>query len=262
MHNWQDFEIKCTSFLSQKFGSYATFTHQGGANSTVPDICVTTKTGKQFYIEAKHTPAQCGQFVALPNIKSSSFEYSRLNSNKINIYAKMIMEYMDSDFDAFREAGTAGKDIDMEGGTQIFAEWITHTYKEKNVKYFITNEFMIFPIERILDFFYITAKYRIKRSGSSNVGKKSISFVSDYILKNYDINGSRINGDKLFIQSHQNLHNKRFVLDNHEYMFSQRSDEFEIRRLSNTYNANVIFSISQINKRRGLTDSEFIENLK
>ena len=76
MNTWKQFEIDCTNFLTKHFGEYASFTLEGGSDSTVPDIQVKTKKNKQFYIEAKHSPAQCGQFVLFPNLKINKFEYS------------------------------------------------------------------------------------------------------------------------------------------------------------------------------------------
>lgn len=58
MARWEGFEIQCTDYLNRRFGAYARFIHQGGADSTVPDILVETKGGKSFYIDAKHSPAQ------------------------------------------------------------------------------------------------------------------------------------------------------------------------------------------------------------
>ena len=132
MSNWEEFESKSTQYLSEKFGTYADFTRMGGSDSTVPDILVRTRTGKCFYIEAKHSPAQCGQFVLLPNIRTRQFEYSPLNATAINEYSRSIMEYMNMDFDGFREAGTTGKDIDLPNGDSVFAKWIIQIYKEKN----------------------------------------------------------------------------------------------------------------------------------
>ena len=40
-------------------------------------------------------------------------------------------------------------------------------------------------------------------------------------------------------------------------MFSQRGERYEIRKLSNTYNANVIFSVKLNEYASGLTDQEF-----
>lgn len=260
---WEDFELDCTDYLNERFGTYARFIHQGGADSTVPDILVKTKSGKTFYIDAKHAPAQCGQFVLLPDIESSTFEYSRQNANRINIYASMIMDYMNNSFDEYREAGTAGKDIDMPNSEEIFSKWVIDTYASKGTRYFITNDFVLFPIDRFRRHFDITAKYRIKRSGSSSVGKSRINMVSDYIANHgYSINKIRKDGDKLFVSSTRNLHNQRFILRAYEYMFSLRDGEYEIRKLSNTYNANVIFSITKKGNEPGMSDSEFISDLK
>ena len=82
------------------------------------------------------------------------------NDKPINQYSKIIMEFMNSDFDGFREAGTAGKEIIMSNNKEIFAKWIIQVYSEKNTKFFISNNFTIIPIESISDFFDISAKYR------------------------------------------------------------------------------------------------------
>lgn len=260
---WENFEIECTDYLNRKFGEYATFIHQGGTDSTVSDILVKTKSGEEFFIDAKHSPAQCGQFVLLPNIETSSFEYSNQNANKVNVYTKMIIEYMNKSFDFFREAGTAGKNIEMENGSKIFSDWIIQIYKEKNVRLFITNNFVILPIESFSDYFDVTAKYRIKRSGSGNVGRSRLHAVQNHLAAtDFMINSIRIDDDKLFVQSKQELHNKRFIYRQYEYMFSQCGNEYGVRKLSNTYNANVIFSITQVERKHGLTDDEFIEILK
>lgn len=260
---WENFEIECVNYLNKHFGVYAHFIHQGGADSTVPDILVETNTGKSFYIDAKHSPAQCGQFVLLPNIETCTFEYSKNNINRINNYAKRIIDYMNNQFDEFREANTIGKNIDMTNGSSIFSNWVIQTYQEKGVKFFITNNYTILPIERFQEYFDISAKYRIKRSGSSSVGRSRLTLVLNYIKShNYLITDNYINGDKLFVKSKENLHNQRFILQQYEYMFSQRENKYEIRRLSNTYNANVIFSIKQNNRVLGISDIEFIKALK
>ena len=139
MSTWEQFEIDCTRFLMEQFGEYATFIHQGGSDSTVPDIKVTTKKNKQFYIEAKHSPAQCGQFVLLPNIETKKFEYSRLNSTEINEFSQVIINHMNNNFEEFKEAGTAGKNIEFDNCQNVFNDWIVKTYKDKGVKFFITN---------------------------------------------------------------------------------------------------------------------------
>lgn len=263
MSSWQDFEIECTDYLNDTFGEYATFYHEGGADSTVPDIRVKTNTNRTFYIDAKHCPAQCGQFVLLPNISTRTFEYSSLNANRINAHAIEIIKFMNRDFDKFREAGTAGKDINMQNGSQIFADWIIQTYKEKGARLFITNDFTIIGIDDFSEYFNVSAKYRIKRSGSSSVGRSRLSVISSLLKNKFrSISSTRTQGDKLFVASSVDLHNTRFIYEGNEYMISARGSEYEIRKLSNTYNANVIFSINLKNGRTGLSNSGFISYLR
>lgn len=260
---WEKFEFDCTDYLNDRFGAYATFIHEGGCDSTVPDIKVKTHSGKVFYVDVKHCPAQCGQFVLLPNLATRSFEYSRLNATSINWCVEMIMDHMDDSFEEFKEAGTSGKDIIMPNGPAIFADWIIYTYKNKGVEFFITNNYTIVPIDRFLDFFTVTAKYRIKRSGSNSVGKGNLAVVSRHIqCGGFDVKEMRTDDSKLFVSSTRNIHNTRFIINGTEYMFSERGSEYEIRKLSNTFNANVIFSIDLKTTRGGVSDADFICLLK
>lgn len=260
---WKEFEGDCTQFLNETFGDYAKFKQEGGSDSTIPDIKVLTNSGDIFYIDAKHCPAQCGQFVLLPNIATRKFEYSPLNVNPLNDSAKKIMEYMNEDFDVFREAGTAGRDINIKNSSEIFADWIIQTYKNKGAEFFITNDYKIVRVEDFSQCFNVSAKYRIKRSGSSSVGKSRFASISKYLEDNFeDISSIKTVGDKLFIEALSNLHGVRFIYGDYEYMISQREELYEIRKLSNTYNANVIFSIQLKSNYMGLAENEFIEFLK
>ena len=273
---WKDFELNCTTHLNKNFGKYAGFIHQGGADSTVPDILVRAVSGHVFYIEAKHSPAQCGQFVLLPNTETHSFEYSKQNVSRINEWSETIITYMNKYFDEFREAGTSGKDISLENNQYIFSNWIIDYYKNKNVKFVITNDYNIVPIEKFSDYFEISAKYRIKKSGSSSLGKSKVAtyakfLSSDRAYNHYNITGVRIEGNKLFVSSNIELHKQRFKLrfidktsadKNCEYMFSARGNEYEVRKLSNTNNANVIFSIKLKNHIQGLSNEDFINRLR
>lgn len=258
---WEDFEIDCTEYLNKSFGKYASFIRQGGTNSTVPDILVKTNKGRAFYIDVKYCPAQCGQFVLFPDVRTKTFEYSKSNYTRVNMHAQKIMNHMNTYFEDFKEAGTRGKEIILDDGTDTLAKWIISTYKDNGVKYFITNDYVIVPIDDFQRHFNVSAKYRIKRSGSSDIGKSCINEIINNIgCCGYAISETRTVGAKLFVKSQESLHNKRFIYQNNEYMFSLRNNEYEIRKLSNTFNANVIFSI---NKKlvSGLTQEQFAKEL-
>ena len=258
MSTWEQFEIDCTRFLMEQFGEYATFIHQGGSDSTVPDIKVTTKKNKQFYIEAKHSPAQCGQFVLLPNVETRKFEYSRLNSTEINEFSKVIINHMNNNFEEFKEAGTAGKNIEFDNCQNVFNDWIIKTYKDKGVKFFITNNNVILPIEDLAEYFNVSAKYRIKRSGSSSVGSGNVDKVIEYLKSTFSNIELKTTYDKVFIYTNDNLHNQRFIIGRNEFMISKRENNFEVRKLSNTFNANVIFSIELKTNKGGISIADFI----
>lgn len=258
MSTWEQFEIDCTNFLNEQCGEYAKFTHQGRSDSTVPDIKVETKKNKQFYIEAKHSPAQCGQFVLLPNVETRQFEYSRLNSTEINEFSQVIIDHMNNNFEEFKEAGTAGKNIDFYNCQNVFNSWIIKTYKDKGVKFFITNNNVILPIEEFEEYFNVSAKYRIKRSGSSSVGSGNIDKVTEYLKSTFSNIELKTTYDKIFINSNDDLHNKRFVIGRNEFMISKRENNFEVRKLSNTFNANVIFSIELKINKEGISIADFI----
>lgn len=247
MSTWQNFEIDATKYLNDNYGSLATFIHEGGSDSTIPDILVELHNGKQFYIEVKLSNAQCGQFVLQPDIKTSTFVYTARNTR--NQYANEIIEFMNNDFEKFKEAGTAGKRIEMN--QYVFVNWIEQTYLEKGVRWFITEDFILIPISKLGLYFDVTATYRVKRSGSNCVGKAKMDKVISKI-NSLDVSGSITNiiklDSKLFVESNKNIHNQRFIYDGCEYMFSLRHDKYEVRKLSNTFNANVIFSVSLKNK--------------
>lgn len=256
---WAKFEVEATNYLNEKYGDFANFIHQGGADSTKPDILVETKKGTSFYIEAKCSKAQCGQFVLQPDIVTSTFKYTA--KNPINQYAEEIIDFMNNDFEAFKEAGTKGKDIEMD--PSVFVNWITKIYKDKNVKFYITDNFVFVPIDKFAEFFDVTAKYRVKRSGSTDIGKTKLDNVIEHIktLKIHSLISEYQKSDKkLFVKADKDIHNLRFIFDGFEYMFSRRDNCYEVRRLSNTFNSNVIFSIS-LKYRTDKYDKAFVSSL-
>ena len=101
------------------------------------------------------------------------------------------------------------------------------------------------------------------RSGSSAVPKNKREKVINFIYNlNYNIEEIINNNKNIYIKSSQNIDKIRFIVDDYEYMLSRRDDLYEIRQLSNTFNANVIFSIELMNDMQGLSKEQFIKNLR
>ena len=234
---WKSFEQECTEYLNEKYG--IKFEQQGESDSTVSDILYRGDDNK-FYIEAKMSNAQCGQFVLLPDLKNCVFKYSPKNKTKENEYTRMIIDFMDSNFYDFCNSGTAGSDINMP--KYVFYKWIINYYKEKGAEFFITKDrskFLIFPIDQFSKYFDVTAKYREKKSGSSSLNNHNkpdfeyamgtagidFSFNGLDIISDKPLDGIKVNGNK------------------YDYLLREGDGNYKVRKLSNTRNANVIFSI-------------------
>ena len=235
--SWRNFEEECTEYLNEKYGTK--FEQQGESDSTVSDILYRGKD-KAFYIEAKMPNAQCGQFVLLPDLKNGVFKYSTKNKTSENEYTRIIVNFMDSNFDEFCNSGTAGSDIDMP--KSVFYNWIINYYKEKGAEFFITKdrgEFLIFPIDQFPNYFDVTAKYREKKSGSSSLNNSNISDF-EYAMS---IAGIDFSFSGLDIISDRHLDGIKVNGNKYNYLLRENGSNYKVRKLSNTRNANVIFSI-------------------
>lgn len=259
MASWQNFELECYNYLNKTYGNICDFKYWGKSDSTKSDIMVTTQDDV-FYIEVKESTAQSGQFVLIPDKDKKEFIFSNKNKTKPNEFTNIITESMNTDFDRFNDAGTAGQKININ--KNIFSQWIIDYYKAKNVKFIITKsfEYIIFPIDKFADYFDIVATYREKKSGSSGLAKK---YYSDVLLKLNSIYPniqSHIYDSKLFVNYPSNISGKCFVHDGKEIFLSDKgSGEYEVRQLSKTRNKNVIFSLS-LKKKEAAEDIAIFES--
>lgn len=264
MRPGEHFELLCYEHLKEFYKTDKTdFHHDGGMDSTKSDIAV-IKNGKiDFYIEAKAALAQSGQFVLLPNEEKRCFIFSPRNHSKPNEMTDIIIDYMNSDFHRFNNAGTAGQALDID--TDIFADWIVKHYKDKNVRFVISydNDYVIFPISKFEQYFKIIANYRVKKSGSGKPAKKYLPEIEQMIKAYYSTTSFSQEGTKLFVDISEKITQDKFVLGKYTYYLSQQSSgSYEIRKLSNTYNMNVIFSIELIKAQDKNDLEEFKSNLQ
>lgn len=234
---WRVFEEECVEYLKEKYGNF--FELKGEADSTVSDILFFDKR-KKFYIEAKMSIAQCGQFVLLPNLKEKKFVYSSKNKTFENEYAEEIEKFMNKRFDEFYNSGTSGKELEIS--KSIFYNWIINYYKNKGVEYFITkdkNKFIIFHIDKFPNYFDVIAKYREKKSGSSKFTNSNKEDFEEAIKSL----GIEYSFDGLDIISDSDLNDLKIRGNKYNYLLKKNNRKYIIRKLSNTRNANVIFSI-------------------
>lgn len=261
--NWKEFEKSSAEYLSniKVFEGIAEFTHIGSSDSTTSDILVQTNKSR-FFIEVKKSKAQCGQFVLFPNEQTKKFEFSTKNKTPLNKASQTIIDYMNANYEKFEKAGTKGVDITFDNCNKVFEQWILEAAKQKNVLFYMTKGYTILPVNDISKYFEITAKYRIKKSGSSNAGKQNIETLTN-VIKAMDNDWQNIEakGPKLFVQTSDDIDKKSFQFNGKMYMFAKRKDKYEVRKLSDTRNANVIFSI-KYNGKKGLPKEVFAKFLK
>ncbi len=243
--NWQIFETNALNYLKKEYTD-CTFNLLGGSNSNCSDIQV-IKNNNIFYLEAKMPNSQSGQFVLLKN--DDHFVYSPENKSSINPYSRIILNFINTNFDNFKNVGSSPIQIKMK--EKIFYDWIIDSYHQKGAKGFISyfkNTFFIFPINNLDKYFHVSASFRRKKSGSSKLGKKYIEEIKNSpYFKNDEV--KIINNDVYIISNNTSINRSKFKLNN---FFIQLTEEtkgvFLVRKLSNTNNANVIFSISLKNE--------------
>lgn len=263
--NWKICEKECFEYLKKNFSSEKfTFEADGGSDSTKSDILLKRNGIQCFFIESKMQQAQCGQFVVKQ--ESNRFVNSENNRHQKNLIEDVIIDKMNENFDDYANPGTGGKNLNLD--KSYFYEWIYNFYKSKDVKYFIVEKivgennsspdnFIIFPIQHFHKYFDVTGIYRVKKSGSTHPSQTNVLEI-ETCLSDEKISHSRISfrNDKAYIKMPGKMEKFQLQGIKYDYQFNPKgNDIFEIRRLSNTKNANVIFSIS-------LTKNQDAEDLR
>ncbi len=245
MSNWSDFENTAYKYLKTNYDGYVNeFIKYGDSDSNYADILVKSNFD-DFWIEVKMPLAQAGQFVLIPDIVNSHFKYSEKNKTDLNQYSSQIISEMNKRFDELFNPGAKG--VTLNFNDDYFYDWIIDYYKSKGVEFIITfkDEFVIFPLNMIKSYFNVVAKYRVKKSGSASVksSKEKIK-IKSWVEKNFIEIHWIDNQSNLELKSTENLQKVKFTIDDREYMFASKPNgNYEVRRLSQTNNANVIFEI-------------------
>jgi hypothetical protein len=260
--SWKKFEQDCLKYLNETYGNERVrFSGLGESDSNTTDIAVKINNGYSFNIEVKSSSAQSGQFVLLPNLETSNFDYSPRNKYPINDESQAMISYMNNQFDRFHNAGTSGEVLNID--ESICFDWIIKYYKSKNVRFIVTGDDgqkIIFPIERFAEYFDVKAVFRVKKSGSSDPTDKNFNEIAQ--LVNQNISTIFKNNGKVFINSNLDLNNEKIKGSIYKYQFkSSGYNVYEVKRLSNTNNANVIFSV-ELKRRQASSDLEsFIRSI-
>lgn len=241
--SWQEFEEKCTSYLSNTYGFNGRVQYHlvGKENSNTSDIKVCTSHKKTFFIEVKMEKSQCGQFVLQPNFESKTFIFSPLNKSIPTETTKKIINHMNINFEKYLNGGILTLSDD------ILYSWVIDHYSKLGVKYLITShneKIIIFSLNKIPIYFKINARYRIKKSGSRPLSElKRNIFIKTLKERGYNFT-YYMDDTNLIVCSPELTIGKRFQNKTDNFYLAKYGDKIRVRLLSNTANSNVIFSFS------------------
>lgn len=266
---WKKFENDSFKYLTDNYSGDFSFKAQGKSDSTKADVEVILCEESAFFIEIKEDSSQCCQFVLFPNEETEKFDISTGVKSPDTNNRQDIIAFMDERYEKFSKVGTTGIPIEID--TDILYGWVNDFYTYKKVKFFITksNNYIIFPISKFSNYFDICAFYRKKRSGSSETNKKNNLAELETGIADNSLTGivefSFVGGkNRCFFHTDLNIHEKRIVCPNYTYLFKdneyskkvslKKERVYEVRRLSNTNNPNVICQLALKNRHQNPDD--------
>lgn len=272
---WEELENRCYEYLTRMYGSKNEIEPFGKSDSTKPDIKISTAKTTEFFIEVKSGDSQCCQFVLFPNEETRQFDFSKKNKIPLSANCQRIIAYMNNLYKTYYRVGKKGIPVNVD--TSILYSLVNDFYSSKNVRFFMTegNSFIIFPMDKFHEYFEIECFYRRKNSGSSEPNEKNNHSEILQGLTDEGISGSveyKTVGKKLrcFIHTNAKLHKNRLVCEAYTYQFKDNSyskkiaqkkeNVFEIRRLSNTSNPNVICQLTLKKTSQDMEDLMSFEN--
>ncbi len=262
---WLLFENECANYLNNKYSAKTkcNFILSGGHDSHEPDLYVIKDSNTLFSMEIKMAQAQCGQFVLFPNDSSQSFAYSLKNKFPMNHYSKRIIEEMENNYFEYNTPSQKQLAFDK----RLFYDWVKYHYQiERDTKYLISkgNDFVVFNIDNFEKYYDISAVFRIKKSGSANPSASDMKEILQ-LLEVGSVRFSDLKSDGRYVNVKlPDFQENKLIRTGgkYEYQFKRlNGDNFRITKLSNTYNANVIFSIDLLREQDPADLKEFEKDL-
>ena len=259
--DWKDFEINATKYLNATYGNNSlTFKHEGGFDSSKPDIYVYRDEVNIFNIECKFKNSQSSQFVLLedPSNKTLSFS-SRNKSNEDD--AKDLLVHVNQNYDYYsKKTSTNRRNNKLICEQDIINNYIVTNLSRKSsivITSDFTNNFSDskpLTISKIVDIpinYNITGTYRTKQSGTRK--------ANDNDIQSLNLETEKINNKFFVYDPDQRLNSYH---DNNIFLSKVNSDGLrEVRKRSKTYNSNIIFSLSLNDEAKIHTPKSFLNDI-
>lgn len=253
MADWKDFERNATKLLNDIFNDFnLSFESGGGTNSKDSDIKIKKDNNFIANIEAKYNEPQCGQITVVP--EANKFIYSEKSVNNINQYTNVIIKYLNDNFHRYKNYSTKSINVDID--ESILANWVKTYYSEesewliysKNKDTLTESNVLLIPINDLDKYFTVSAKFRIKKSGSnSKIADKDKERVKNIINDYLKDKVFTIEEDskKLFVITDEEIGKTK--LDDGYYISAKNSSgKFGITKRNQTKNPNpnVMFDLT------------------
>ena len=256
---WEELENRCYEYLRHMYGDNNSIEPYVKSDSTKADIKVEPAASDEFFVEVKAGDSQCCQFVLFPNEDTESFDFSKRNKVPLSDNCKRIIAYMDGLYKKYYKVGKKGIPVEIDSSTLYGL--VQDFYSVKKVKFFMTEgtDILIFPSSSFSDYFTIEAFYRRKTSGSAEPNESNNNAEIMQGLNEEGISGTieyKSVGGKIrcFLHSDTYIHKRKMMCEEHTYQFKDNNYSkilskskkyvFEVRRLSNTSNPNIICQLS------------------
>ena len=264
---WKIFEDDCHKYLMENYkDSNVNFNKVGESNPNSSDIEVVKDNKNIFNIEIKMKKSQCSQFTL--RIEDDKFIYSKLNKSKNNDYSKEIIDYLNLNYDTYKDVKQSTLKVDLP--KEIYKKWIIDYYYSLNSKFIITGtkkNKIILPVEKIEDYFKITCCLRRKKSGSREMPKSDYNIIKEY-LNNSNIEFKEFfnHKNKFFIKFNKKVNEDfKFSIKDNSYLISvcENGKIGQIKKPNKTNNPTIIFSLELYNNEQSKKDLDiFINYLK
>ncbi|MBR6084452.1 MAG: hypothetical protein IKP61_02405 [Spirochaetales bacterium] len=257
MKKWEANEQICFDYISKTYRfDGVKYKQMGSSDSTKSDIYVESiRNMGSFYIETKSAIAQFAQFVLFPNNERREFVFSSENMFPNTDNSRKIIELMNNNYDYY-SCGDGLKVLPTKYD-DIYSKWIEDCCRFKNCKFIVSrypegNRFVIFPVTELRHYFDISGVYRVKKSGSSDLPQKYEEVVKSRIKRISPLSSVYREGKKYFVSNYSSR-NFELCFDDFNVFLSSDSPkpgDLVIRKLSNTYHSNVIFTIKLFGTQR------------
>ena len=261
---WKNFEDNVYDFLKKmlKIENLA-LGHEGGSDSTKSDIEFLLNNKQKFLLEVKQNIAQAGQFVVCWDAKNK--KYAVTDKTKCKLETKAIIMHMNNnDYYRSEENFFLGAPNGKRKAIELICDkklmykrvialiktkssFIASSHYERDSNFSSENPLIIEEIDDLENYFDISGSYRPKFSGTRKLPKKEYGDIK----KKFDcvemndrlyLETSSISSQKVYLTEALTFTSNRF--DAVYYLSDSDNNSFkEIKKLSTTYNSNVIFTL-------------------